>query len=472
MSIKVSALFPLPTQETVDTLESYGKVISKAVPMRTRHFDELHYCIRDLSRMLNGDQADLTNDYMGDPRSLNAYLRYYLPWNLYRMTRLLSSLDLRLPDNGIVADLGAGPLTVAQALWIARPELRKKKLTIVNMDRTPKVMKEGQKIFHEMVGDCPWKIVNIKGGISTKLRERADLLVCANMINEIITNLRNPMAVWAEKFCLQLGKMLSKTGRLLLIEPGVRHCGRALSVMRNEFLENGWSPLAPCPHREECPMPGEHGTSWCHFNFDTRFAPQWLQDLSSRCGLEKDNVSLSFLYMAKPSEEDHVEDSSDLTVRAISGSFRLDSGGYGQYGCSEKGLILLQAKGDAHCLFPGGLITMPDPESEEHDEKSGALIVDLPVRSAASNKKSGYTAKKPVAGQNRAEHPKGKFSDHHGDDKQSQSKDDSEKSEKKDYRKKPYRNSNNDNEGWSSSRKDAFKDSRRDSHGRGGKRKG
>lgn len=457
MSIKVSALFPLPSTETVETLESYGKILGKAVPMRTKHLEELHYSIRDLSRMLTGDRADLTKDYMGDPRSLSAYLRYFLPWNLYRLTRLFSGLDIKLPDNGIVIDLGAGPITVAQALWIARPELRKKKLTFINVDRTPKPMKEGQKIFSEMAGDCPWKLVNVKGGASSKLREKADLLVSANMVNETIMNMRTPMSTWAEKFCLQLGRMLAKNGRLLLVEPGVRHCGRAISVLRNEFLQNGWSPLAPCPHSCECPMPGEHGTPWCHFNFDTRHAPKWLQELSARCRLEKDNVSLSFLYMSQPHEKLPVKNEDGITVRAVSESFRIDAGGFGQYGCSEKGLILLQAKGDARTLFPGGLITMPAPEGENRDDKSGALIIELPIRGAvpSGGRKAPAPGKETKDGQRREtsqDHRK-KTSPKHS-------------SPRKDSHDTP------DNDGWTTSRREALKGGRRDSRGRGGKKKG
>jgi hypothetical protein len=465
MSIKVSALFPLASQQTVDMLESYKKILGKAAPMRTRHLDELHYSIRDLSRMLTGDRADLTNDYMGDPRSLNAYLRYFLPWNLYRLTRLLASLEIKLHDDSIIVDLGAGPLTFAQALWISRPDLRNKKLTIINVDRTPKVMKQGQALFNELAGKSPWKIVNVKGGITTKLREKADLLVSANMVNEIIMGLRTPLGLWAEKFCHQLGKMLAKNGRLLLIEPGVRHCGRAISVMRNEFLQNGWSVLAPCPHSGECPMPGEHGTPWCHFNFNTTHAPQWLQELSARCGLEKDNVSLTFLYAAQPHEEIPAKDENAFAVRAVSESFKVETGGYGQYACSEKGLTLLVAKGEARNLFPGGLLSMPEPETNERDEKSGALIVEIPVKSSFNEHKKPYH-KKPSSTKTHADRstkPERRVKD-------SAPEKDTRRADNKNRRRDT--DSDNENSGWSTSRNEALRGGRRDSRNRGGKKKG
>ncbi|WP_319764921.1 small ribosomal subunit Rsm22 family protein [Maridesulfovibrio sp.] len=381
MSIKVSSLFPLPTTEATKKLDSYIKILQKTAPLKSKHSDELPYAIRDLSRDLTGERSGLSNDYMGDPRSLNAYLRYFLPWNLYRLSRLFQGLDINLPDNGIVVDLGAGPLTVAQALWIARPDLREKKLTFINVDRTPKPMREGNKLFQALAGEnSPWRMVNVKGGSTSKIREKAHLLVTANMVNEASAGVRIPLPIWAEKFCLSMVHKLAPEGRILIIEPGIRRSGRVLSVIRQQFVEAGFPILGPCTHEEECPMNGEHGKAWCHFNFDSEHAPAWLQKLSAQCRFEKDNVSLSFLYVGLRKEEVESPREGEMLIRAISESFRLDEGGFGQYGCAAQGQILLSAQGGAKTLYPGGLIGMPIPEEEKRDEKSGALVVPLPIR--------------------------------------------------------------------------------------------
>ncbi|WP_320172571.1 small ribosomal subunit Rsm22 family protein [Maridesulfovibrio sp.] len=388
MSIKVSSLFPLPSADVSEILDGYLAVLDRIVPLRAKHMAELHYAIRDLSRSLTGERSSLSNDYMGDPRSLNAYLRYFLPWNLYRLSRLFQGLDIRLPENGTVIDLGAGPLTVAQALWIARPELRTRKLTFINVDRTPKSMREGNSLFEALAGpDTPWRMVNVKGGSTSKIREKADLLVCANMVNEASAGTRIPLPVWAENFCSSMVSKLAPEARMLIIEPGIRRSGRVLSVIREEFIGSGYSILAPCTHAEECPMNGERGKSWCHFNFDSDHAPKWLRELSIRCRLEKDNVSLSFLYVGLPEDSPEQPREGEMLIRTISDSFRLDEGGFGQYGCAEQGQILLSAKNGARTLFPGGLIGMPVPEEEKKDAKSGAMIVDLPQRN--KDKKPG-----------------------------------------------------------------------------------
>lgn len=381
MSIKVSSLFPLPTADISKRMAGYADILNKIVPLKSKHMKELHYAVRDLSRALTGERSSLPNDYMGDPRSLNAYLRFFLPWNLYRLSRLFQGLDIKLPDNGVVIDLGSGPLTVAQALWIARPDLREKKLTFVNVDRTPKPMREGTRLFEALAGkDSPWRMINVKGGSTSKIREKADLLVTANMVNEASAGNRMPLPVWAEGFCHSMSGKLARGGRILIIEPGIRRSGRILSVIRQEFIEKGYSILGPCTHIEECPMSGDQGKAWCHFNFDSDHSPKWLQDFSTRCRLEKNNVSLSFLYVGQTDDEPQQAHQGEILIRAISDSFRLDEGGFGQYGCAEPGQILLVAKGGAKTLFPGGLIGMPVPEEEKRDAKSGSLMIDLPIR--------------------------------------------------------------------------------------------
>ena len=394
MSIKVSSLFPLPTKDVSKELDKYIKILQKTVPLKAKHSKELKYAIRDLSRDLTGERSNLSNDYMGDPRSLNAYLRYFLPWNLYRLARLFQGLDIKLPDNGVVVDLGAGPLTVAQALWIARPDLREKKLTFINVDRTPKPMREGNRLFEAMTeGKSPWRMVNVKGGSTSKIREKAHLLVTANMVNEASAGTRIPLPVWAEKFCLSMVHKLAPEGRILIIEPGIRRSGRVLSVIREEFVNAGFPILGPCTHTEECPMNGEHGKAWCHFNYDSEHAPSWLQKLSAECRLEKDNVSLSFLYVGLRKEEVETPREGEMLIRAISESFRLDEGGFGQYGCAAQGQILLSAQGGAKTLYPGGLIGMPIPEEEKRDEKSGSLIVPLPMRESDRRKREERAGK-------------------------------------------------------------------------------
>jgi len=160
----------------------------------------------------------------------------------------------------------------------------------------------------------------------------------------------------------------SAAGRILLVETGVRLAGRLIAEMRAQFLEKGYKPISPCPHTEECPMPALGQGPWCHFNFSTKGAPEWLERISRDAALEKDNVSLNFLYLSPGGASEWG------AVRAISEPFKLH-GGKGQYACSDKGLTLIEYAPGTRPLFPGQLIVPSWPPSPKTDLKSKALIL-------------------------------------------------------------------------------------------------
>ena len=112
-------LFPDLTEVNRDELARFGALLRKAWPLKSKHRDPLKYAIRDMSRGLTVDRNDRRADYMADAKTLSPYLYYFLPWNLYRLSRLFTGLDFDVPDGAQVADLGSGPLTTVLALWIA-----------------------------------------------------------------------------------------------------------------------------------------------------------------------------------------------------------------------------------------------------------------------------------------------------------------------------------------------------------------
>ncbi|MBU1247492.1 MAG: hypothetical protein KKB70_02240, partial [Proteobacteria bacterium] len=216
----------------------------------------------------------------------------------------------------------------------------------------------------------PWKITLVKGGVHTKLRERADLLLCANTLNELDWHGGEAIYEQAEHTARSLTLRVNPGGRMLLVEPGVRDAARILSILRQEFLQSGFSPIAPCPHMGDCPMPASGNGPWCHFRFDAASAPQWLKAITLEAKLTKQATSLSFLFLA---QDKFLEKG---LVRVISESFRVPEG-MGQYGCSDHGLTLLGYKYGYAPFNPGDTLRPVWPAEELRDEKSGGLI--LPV---------------------------------------------------------------------------------------------
>ncbi|WP_245628683.1 ASKHA domain-containing protein [Salidesulfovibrio brasiliensis] len=366
-------LFPPLEPEIAETLEAVGPALREAYPLKGKHFRFLPGNIKDMSRSLTTDRSEARKIYMSEGKFLSAYLYYFLPWNLYRFTRLFGGLAPDLQDGATIADLGSGPLTAPLALWIARPELRYRKLNFICIDKAPASMQAGMDIFKALTkavaGKCPWRFKLIKGDITKPMREKADLVIAANAFNELN---------WAGKNADSLGGKIAKTllggvkpeGNVLLIETGVRLTGRIISIMRERLMENGLTPLAPCPHSGACPMPGTSHGRWCHFNFDVKDAPQWLEDITRKARLTKKSVSLNFLYLSRDSER------REGMARAVSEPFDVE-GGKAQYGCSERGLTLLRYKTGALPLFPGQSVKAHWPETDTVDQKSGAL--ELPV---------------------------------------------------------------------------------------------
>lgn len=367
--MSIDRLFPNLTEENEAELERFGKILKKVWPLKAKHRDTLKYDIRDMSRGLTSERSERKTDYMSDAKFLSPYLTYFLPWNLYRMSRLFTGLEMDIPDGAEIVDLGSGPLTAVIALWISRPHLRERKLNFTCMDRAPKSLQAGLKLFQAVAGkDTPWRVRTVKANFTDHIKRKADLIIAANAFNELDWSGRvaKPQA---EKITRHLINSTTETGRILLIETGVRLTGRIIAEMRDQMLTAGFNPIAPCPHMEECPMPATgQGAPWCHFNFSVKGAPKWLEMLSSEARLEKSGVSLNFLYLSRKGGKDWG------AVRTISEPFKLH-GGMGQYACSNKGLTLVEYRDNQRPLFPGQTIVPEWPDKIKTDLKSKALIL-------------------------------------------------------------------------------------------------
>ncbi len=369
MEADLDDLFPPLTDAGRSGMERVRAAIQEVLPLKPRHRSDLAFAIRDLSRLLTEDRALRRPDYMADPRFFSAYLYYFLPWNLVRMSRLFRGIRMDLPNGARAIDLGSGPLTVPLALWIGRPELRERALTFTCVDLAPRSMRTGLALFHHIAGpNTPWQFRLVKGSLDAGDASGADWVIAANAFNELDHSARS--AARLERSAHLLARTVRPGGRLLLVEPGTRWGGHAITMLRGMLLELGMVPLAPCPHDGECPMPGTARSAWCHFNFDVRGAPRWLADLTARAKMPKEDVSLSFLLAARG------EGMVSGGIRAVSQAFPIP-GGTGLYGCSERGLVLMTTTRVSRAPRPGRLVRVAWPQTDRHDPKSGALMLAL-----------------------------------------------------------------------------------------------
>ena len=407
-------------------LEDFDQIVQTVRPLNSRQIQQLPDNIKTLSHQLTDKRSERRLGYLNDNIQLSSYVRYYTWWNLVRLTRLFSNLPKESfpQENQICLDCGTGPLTVIIALWLARPELRKHKLTWYCLDVSANSMIFGEDLYLTIAAKNPefepWKIIRVKGAFGTQIKQKAGFITCANMLNELDQNSDMPPEYQAKKYFQQFEAYSTAQTKFLLVEPGVPKSSRTLSLLRTRFLEEGRLIAAPCPHAQECPMNGFKaytGSShkWCNFAFSTDDAPLKLQKLSERAKLPKERATLSFLSVtekinieeknSKLLENKDDENSKGLKwgqtlkCRIASDYFIVDKK-QAFYACSKLGLTLIrtQAKSQSNgkisyqnytekeesldknnSLTSGDLIEVKikTPAIHQNDEKTGAVIVDI-----------------------------------------------------------------------------------------------
>jgi hypothetical protein len=384
---------PLPP-EIHRLLNGIPALIDKTFPLPGRFRSSLPTDVAELSRLLTSGRAERGLSYLGKPSLLSAYLRFFLPWNLYRLCRLLPGLDISLSANDRITDLGCGPLTLASALWLCRPDLRKIPLEFYCIERSCPALDARKKFFAALTGTSkkkkknPWKIHSVKGDRAAA-RAKPSALVCAvNVFNEMYGDIsrssREILQRNAENSAYLLEAHSSASTAILVVEPGFPRCGEFISLLRGLFLERGRNPLSPCPHTASCPFPGgKHGKSgkdrWCHFAFETEDAPTALHQLSTAAGIPKERATLSFL-LAGSSNAPELRnttmkpEASRIPLRVISDSFPLPQNRFGRYCCSQRGLVLLAGAKAAIEKTASGTLVNAVIKKDQRDLKSGAII--------------------------------------------------------------------------------------------------
>ena len=422
--------------ESKKIIENFDDIVADVRNLSGKQRISLYGAIKSLSHQLTDDRNSRRLGYMNEAGYISAYISYFMWWNLVRQVSLFANLpksaftSLINSEQPVAIDVGSGTLTAVIALWLARPELRSKKITWYCMDLSQTALAAGEDLFLSIAAKTlrgevspsatmaspfpptpsagepampplastegePWKIVRVKGAFGTSIKEKADFITCANVFNEIIQNNEMPTDFLAKKYANELLSYLkNEDSAVLLVEPGDPHSARFISLMRDALIRQKYSPVAPCPHAGTCPMAGRtsgkttnaygKNAKWCNFAFDTENAPSRLLKLSEKAGLPKERASLSFVISKKSAKADKAESPSknkpsEKTFIRIASDFirlpELHKSGY--YACSQFGLLLAI---DEHHVQPknGELLQIKTPEDlTERDKKSGAIIVRI-----------------------------------------------------------------------------------------------
>ena len=381
---RISSLYD-PTgipRDAAAIIEKFDDIVSSTHPLNSKQRALLPQQISALSHNLTDQRGDRRMGYMNETTALSAYVHYFLWWNLVRLVKLFSNMDksfFDFKDDCIFVDIGSGPLTVPIALLLARPELRKKNVTFYCIDISQQALSFGESIFLSVAArleTTTWKIIRVKGTLDTSVKDKADLVTCANMLNELHDDADMPPDFLAKKYTDRLVSFVDSKNakaRILSIEPGDPRSARLVSLMRDAFIRKKFIPVAPCCHSETCPMDGKKGGKWCNFAFAVDNAPADLKCISEKANLAKERAVLSFVAVERGEQKE--ENPSFITMRIASDPIRLPGHRTGYYACSSKGLLLAVTN---QKLFSGEKIKVPAPRKPmPKDTKSGALIIDL-----------------------------------------------------------------------------------------------
>lgn len=389
-------------EDAKEILDNFDSLIQDNLPLNSRQILKLPEDIRRLSHLLTDERDMRRLSYMNDKTFLSAYARYFMWWNLTRLSRLFSNIDIskiNLHDNDICLDIGSGPLTVVTALWLSRPELRKIKLVWYCLDLSQSSLSLGENLYLSVVAktvnpelneiENHWKIVRVKGSFGTAIRQKAKFISCANMFNEVFQSESRPLDFLAKKYCNDLEKYADKKTSFLIVEPGVPRSARFISLLRDCFIRKGFQIIAPCSHCDTCPMDGRllkgqyakkasdsnRTGKWCNFTFPAKSAPEKLQKLSAAAKLPKERAVLSFVFSTQEEAAKSFQDESHILLRIASEPIRLGKK-TGFYACSKLGLVLY-IPNKSQLIFSGDLISVEKPEGDfKRDFKTGAIIIE------------------------------------------------------------------------------------------------
>ncbi|MDD6088776.1 MAG: small ribosomal subunit Rsm22 family protein [Desulfovibrionaceae bacterium] len=385
---RFTPMFRSPDAFAVRALDLLPRALDAILPLSTAHRRDLPLAVRDLSTLLTSDRGGFGRPYWSSPRFVSAYLRFFLPWNLVRLSRVFPSLRLPVPQEGaLYLDIGSGPLTVPLALWISRPDWRRTPVRLVCADTVPHPMDLGRKLFEALaeVMETPqlWSVELKRLPLVQAVREirRPRLLTAGNVLNE----LRSTPGMSSDARIADLAEAVAHSipdaGAAFFVEPGTRLGGTVIARLREAALEEGFTPVFPCPHDGECPLLDRRERGWCHFNLDIG-GPSWLAALSQQARLRKTGLSLSPLLLSREERED--VSAGEVRARVLSDAFRVPGRGFCRYACSEKGWNLIP---HAESLPFGALTDCEEETSSEVDRKSGASLLFWKMKSLYADRK-------------------------------------------------------------------------------------
>lgn len=281
--------------------------------LRARHGEpdrEVAQGVRTLSRLFTRERDALGSDYFADPALRRAYLLYFLPVNLAKVTSLLREMPA-LPARPLrILDVGSGPGVGALAVlghFTQHGVAAHEGSEVIAVDRSRRALQEAEAL---------WEQVSVARRGRPSLRFHAvpldlerpgarvlwkagafDLVILANSLNELFRSATDPI-VRRVMLLESLLDALSPDGTCMIVEPALRETTRDLHHVRDRLVSARRATVySPCLHEQPCPALARPD-DWCHEERPWS-PPPMLQAIDREVGFIKDALKFSYLMLRK-----------------------------------------------------------------------------------------------------------------------------------------------------------------------------
>ena len=305
--------FPADLSQIIDEVAG---VLRQAQDERVEDERALAKSVLELSDLFIG-RSPWQGQYGSRPALRHAYLRYFLPVNLPKLHVPLAAWRAaagRLPETLRCLDLGSGPGTALLGLADFIRELpadeRPERLELVALDQSYESLKDAEALLERFARREPRPAIELQALRSDLVVDRAelfplaaaggkfDLVLAANVLCEVVRAGADGFDRAVALVAAAADQLLSPTGAILIVEPGLRETSRDLHRLRDRLIaEHGLHIVAPCLHEAPCPALATD-RDWCIADLAWE-PPQIVRAIDQRTGLRKGSLKFSYLVLRR-----------------------------------------------------------------------------------------------------------------------------------------------------------------------------
>lgn len=261
-----------------------------------------------------GGKSFSESNYMSWKPYREAYILYYLPVNIFKITFLLKKCitsDYFKGNKISILDVGSGPGTagLAAITYLSFMDHPPSEIIITSVDKSAEILRENERLLAlaQNVFATNLRIIQktIKHDISKSLKSKIkkvpykfDLIFLCNILGELSWE-KSIQSVLHKDICRDL---LSPTGYGFFVEPAQKIFSRRLLEIRNRFARDPqFNIVYPCPEILQCPALDPGGKDWCHNTIPWKNLSH-IEKLDKMTGLRKDRLKFSNLVISRNNE--------------------------------------------------------------------------------------------------------------------------------------------------------------------------